>query len=55
MDEEFRRKIEELAARTGDLNAPAAQEELRSLVTEAVRGGAFDGEVNAERNVRSRQ
>lgn len=49
VDQEFRRKIEELAARE-DFQDEAGQAELRALVTEA-----FRGQVNpAERDVRQR-
>ncbi|KAL2172887.1 hypothetical protein VTG60DRAFT_65 [Thermothelomyces hinnuleus] len=49
-DPEFRRRIEELAARE-DFQTPEGQAELRKLVEEAIGGGVF-GE---ERNVRPRQ
>ncbi|KFX92064.1 hypothetical protein V490_05584 [Pseudogymnoascus sp. VKM F-3557] len=49
VDQEFRRKIEELAARD-DFQGEAGQAELRALVTEA-----FRGQVNpADRDVRQR-
>ena len=47
VDEELRRKIEELATR-GDWESEGAQEELRSLLTGVMRG---EGEG---RNVRAR-
>ncbi|KAL2200728.1 hypothetical protein P885DRAFT_28505 [Corynascus similis CBS 632.67] len=49
-DPEFRRRIEELAARE-DFQTPEGQAELRRLVEEAIGGGVF-GE---DRNVRPRQ
>ncbi|EGS21618.1 ankyrin repeat-containing protein [Thermochaetoides thermophila DSM 1495] len=48
-DPEFRRRIEELAARE-DFQSPEGQAELRRLVEEAIRGQFAD-----ERNVRPRQ
>lgn len=48
VDQEFRRKIEELAARE-DFQGEAGQAELRALVTEA-----FRGQVNSDRDVRQR-
>lgn len=48
VDEEFRRKIEELAAR-GDFQGEEGQAELRRLITEALRG-----QVEEERTVRQR-
>lgn len=47
-DPEFRRRIEELAAR-GDFEGEAGQAELRQLVMEALRG-----QVNEERDARQR-
>lgn len=49
-DPEFRRRIEELAAR-GDFESPAGQAELRRLVEEAVSGEG----LGEERSVRPRQ
>ncbi|KAK4146095.1 uncharacterized protein C8A04DRAFT_10124 [Dichotomopilus funicola] len=49
-DPEFRRRIEELAARE-DFQTPEGQAELRRLVEEAVSGESFSG----ERSVRPRQ
>ncbi|KAJ4300163.1 hypothetical protein N0V88_002832 [Collariella sp. IMI 366227] len=49
-DPEFRRMIEELAARE-DFQTPEGQAELRRLVQAAVRGEEYSG----ERNVRPRQ
>lgn len=49
-DPEFRRRIEELAAR-GDFETPAGQAELRRLVEEAVSGEG----LGEERSVRPRQ
>jgi len=49
-DPEFRRRIEELAARD-DFQTELGQRELKNLVTEAVGGLAAD---NGERNVRRR-
>ncbi|KAK4110205.1 hypothetical protein N656DRAFT_770261 [Canariomyces notabilis] len=49
-DPEFRRRIEELAARE-DFNTPEGQAELRRLVEEAISGQG----LSEERNVRSRQ
>ncbi|KAM7214490.1 ankyrin repeat-containing protein [Rhypophila decipiens] len=51
-DPEFRRRIEELAARD-DFQTPEGQAELRRLVEEAVLGQG--GVVGEERNVRPRQ
>lgn len=48
VDQEFRRKIEELAARE-DFQGEAGQAELRALVTEA-----FRGQVDPDRDVRQR-
>jgi len=48
VDTEFRRRIEELAARE-DFQSEEGQQQLRELVTEALRG-----EVNPERDVRQR-
>ncbi|KFY12064.1 hypothetical protein V492_04129 [Pseudogymnoascus sp. VKM F-4246] len=48
VDQEFRRKIEELAARE-DFQGEAGQAELRALVTEA-----FRGQVSQDRDVRQR-
>jgi hypothetical protein len=48
VDPEFRRRIEELAAR-GDFDGESGQQALRDLVTEVLRG-----EVNEERDVRRR-
>lgn len=48
VDQEFRRKIEELAARE-DFKGEAGQAELKALVTEA-----FRGQVNPDRDVRQR-
>ncbi|KAH6856378.1 hypothetical protein B0I37DRAFT_74529 [Chaetomium sp. MPI-CAGE-AT-0009] len=50
-DPEFRRRIEELAARE-DFQTPEGQAELRKLVEEAIGGG--EG-LSEERNVRPRQ
>jgi len=47
-DPEFRRRIEELAAR-GDFQGEEGQRQLRELITEALRG-----EVGQERDVRQR-
>jgi uncharacterized protein len=49
-DPEFRRRIEELAARA-DFETPEGQAELRRLVEEAVTGEG----LSEERNVRPRQ
>jgi hypothetical protein len=49
-DPEFRRRIEELAARD-DFESPAGQAELRRLVEDALA----DGGLNEDRNVRPRQ
>ncbi|KAL2129543.1 hypothetical protein VTI74DRAFT_7627 [Chaetomium olivicolor] len=49
-DPEFRRRIEELAARE-DFQTPEGQAELRRLVEEAIRGEGYSD----ERNVRHRQ
>ncbi|KAK3318896.1 hypothetical protein B0H66DRAFT_252390 [Apodospora peruviana] len=49
-DPEFRRRIEELAARE-DFQTPEGQAELRRLVTEAITGEG----LTEERNVRPRQ
>ncbi|KAM7203413.1 hypothetical protein V8F20_004007 [Naviculisporaceae sp. PSN 640] len=51
-DPEFKRRIEELAARD-DFQTPEGQAELRRLVEEAVLGQG--GVVSEERNVRPRQ
>lgn len=51
-DPEFKRRIEELAARD-DFQTPEGQAELRRLVEEAVLGRG--GVVSEERNVRPRQ
>ena len=48
VDTDFRRRIEELAARE-DFQSEEGQQQLRALVTEALRG-----EVNPERDVRQR-
>lgn len=48
VDQEFRRKIEELAAR-GDFEGEEGQAELRALITEALMG-----QVGEERDVRQR-
>jgi hypothetical protein len=48
VDEEFKRRIEELAAR-GDFQGEDGQRELRQLITEALRGEVGDG-----RDVRQR-
>jgi hypothetical protein len=50
VDPEFRRRIEELAARE-DFQTPEGQAELRRLVTEAIGGEGF----SEERSVRPRQ
>lgn len=50
VDSEFRRRIEELAARD-DFNTPQGQAELRKLVEDAVTGEG----LGEERNVRSKQ
>lgn len=52
VDEDFRRRIEELASR-GDLNSEEGQRELRRLVTEAVHQHVIEPE--SSRNVRLRQ
>jgi len=52
VDEEFRRRIEELATR-GDFNSEEGQRELRRLVTEAVSHHVL--EPDTSRNVRQRQ
>ena len=49
VDDEFRRKIEELASRP-DFQGEEGQAELRRLITEAIQGT-----VEEERNVRARQ
>ncbi|CAI4211982.1 unnamed protein product [Parascedosporium putredinis] len=50
VDPEFRRKIEELAARE-DFQTPEGQAELRRLVEETV----FAGDMSEDRNVRQKQ
>ena len=52
VDEEFRRRIEELASR-GDFNSEEGQRELKRLVTEAVNHHVL--EPDTSRNVRPRQ
>jgi hypothetical protein len=51
IDQDFRRRIEELAQRD-DFNSPQGQAELRRLIEDAVLG---EGGVGDERNVRSKQ
>ena len=51
IDQEFRRRIEELAQRD-DFDSPQGQAELRRLIEDAVLG---EGGVGDERNVRSKQ
>jgi len=52
VDEEFRRRIEELASR-GDFNSEEGQRELRRLVTEAVNHHVLKQDTS--RNVRPKQ
>ena len=52
-DRELQQRIQQLAAR-GDFESEEAQHELRTLVTNAVRGHIVDPEI-AKRNVRTRQ